>query len=57
VLHRIRKIGFDVVGRLKDTRTIQYLVNGEKKTLKQLYAANKKRRGMAASSKAYRTTA
>jgi hypothetical protein len=44
---RIRKIGFDVVGRLKDTKTIQYLVNGEKKTLKQLYAANKKRRGRA----------
>lgn len=42
---RICKIGFDVVGRLKDTTKIQYLVGGEKKTLKQIYAANKKRRG------------
>jgi hypothetical protein len=44
---RIKKIGFDVVGRLKDTTKIQYMVNGEKKTLKQLYNANKKRRGRA----------
>jgi hypothetical protein len=42
---RIRKIGFEVVGRLKDTTKIQYLVGGEKKTLRQIYAANKKRRG------------
>ena len=42
---RIRKIGFDVVGRLKNTTKIQYLVGGEKKTLKQIYSANRKRRG------------
>jgi len=41
----IKKIGFDVVGRLKDTSKIKYLANGEKKTLKQLYSTNKKRRG------------
>jgi len=44
---RIRKIGYDVVGRLKDTTKIKYLVNGTKLTLKQIYAANKKRRGRA----------
>ena len=47
VMMEIRKIGFDVVGRLKDTSKIKYLVNGEKRTLKQIYAANKKRRGRA----------
>lgn len=44
---RIRKTGFDVVGRLKDTSKIKYLLGDEKKTLKQIYAANKKRRGRA----------
>jgi len=44
---RIRKIGYDVVGRLKDTTKIKYLVNGMKLTLKQIYAANKKRCGRA----------
>jgi len=44
---RIREIGYDVVGRLKDTSKIKYLANGEKLTLKQIYAANKKRRGRA----------
>lgn len=36
---------FFVVARLKDTSKIKYLVSGEKKTLKQIYSANKKRRG------------
>jgi len=44
---RIRKIGYDVVGRLKDTTKIKYLVNGTKLTLKEIYATNKKRRGRA----------
>ncbi len=44
---RIKKVGFDVVSRLKDIKTIKYLVNGTKRTLKQIYAANKKRRGRA----------
>jgi hypothetical protein len=44
---RIHEIGFDVIGRLKDTRTIKYLYTGERKTLKQIYAASKKRRGRA----------
>jgi hypothetical protein len=41
----IKEIGFFVVGRLKDTKTIKYLIGGEKKTLKQIYATHKKRRG------------
>ena len=41
----IHEIGFYVVGRLKDAKNIMYLVNGEKKTLRQIYGANKKRRG------------
>ena len=41
----IREIGFFVVGRLKDTKNILYLIDGEKKTLKQIYDMNKKRRG------------
>jgi hypothetical protein len=44
---RIRKIGYDVVGRLKDTTKIKYLVGEKKFTLKQIYVANKKRRGRA----------
>jgi hypothetical protein len=41
----IKKIGFFVVGRLKNAKTIKYLVDGEKKTLKEVYDAHKKRRG------------
>jgi len=44
---RIHEIGYDVVGRLKDTSKIKYLVNGTKLTLKQIYSMNKKRRGRA----------
>jgi len=43
----IVKVGFDVVGRLKNTPKIKYMVNGQKQTLKGIYAANKKRRGRA----------
>jgi hypothetical protein len=42
---RICKIEFDAVGRLKDTSKIKYLVGSEKRTLKEIYAANRKRRG------------
>jgi hypothetical protein len=42
---RISQLGFDTVGRLKNTTKIKYWADGEKKTLKQIYAANKKRRG------------
>jgi hypothetical protein len=43
----ICKIGFDVVGRLKDTPKIKYLVNNAEKTLKEIYVENKKRCGRA----------
>lgn len=40
----IRALGFHVVARLKANK-VYYLVAGEKKTLKQIYNTNKKRRG------------
>ena len=45
VMMTIHEIGFFVVGRLKNNPKIKYLVNGKKMTLKEIYAANKKRRG------------
>ena len=41
----IKEIGFFVVGRLKKTKTVKYLIGGEKKTLNEIYDAHKKRRG------------
>jgi hypothetical protein len=41
----IRKLGFHVVGRLKNTKTILYSVDGKSQTLAQIYASSKKRRG------------
>jgi hypothetical protein len=41
----IRRLGFHVVGRLKNTKTIQYAVSGKLQTLAQIYASSKKRRG------------
>ena len=41
----INKIGFFVVGRLKKAKNIMYLIDGEKKTLNQIYDMHKKRRG------------
>ena len=43
----IKKLGYSVIARLKDTTKIKYLVNGTKMTLKEIYAANKKRPGRA----------
>jgi hypothetical protein len=42
----IKKIGLDVVGRLKNTPTIKYLVNETEMTLTQIYKSSKKRRGL-----------
>lgn len=42
---KIRALGLHVVSRVKDTTKIKYLVNGEKKTAKEIFRANKKRRG------------
>jgi len=44
---RIRGAGFDVVARLKDSPKIKYYAGGRKQTLRQIYAASKKRRGRA----------
>jgi hypothetical protein len=41
----IRKLGFHVVGRLKNTKTILYMVGGKMQTLAQIYASSKKRPG------------
>ena len=43
----IKETGYETIGRLKDTTKIMYLVDGKKQTLKQIYAAHKKRRGRA----------
>jgi hypothetical protein len=41
----IKRIGYDVVTRLKDHDNYRYLYKGEILSLKQIYKANKKRRG------------
>ena len=43
----ILKVGFHSVGMLKNTTKIKYLFGGEKKTLREIYAANRKRPGKA----------
>ena len=43
----ILKEGFHSVGMLKNTKTIKYLSGGTKKTLREIYAANRKRPGKA----------
>jgi len=42
---KIRALKLHVVSRVKDTTKIKYLVNGEKKTAKEIFRGNKKRRG------------
>ena len=42
---KIRSLKLHVTARVKDTPTIKYLVNGEKKTAKEIFKKNKKRRG------------
>lgn len=44
---KVAALNLSVVARVKDTSKIKYLVNGEKKTVKQIYSQNKKRRGRA----------
>ena len=41
----IAKIGLNVVARLKKTPKVKYLLDGEKRTLSQIYSSAKKRRG------------
>jgi hypothetical protein len=42
---KVAALGLFTTSRVKDTTTIKYLVNGEKKTAKEIFKANKKRRG------------
>ena len=43
----ILKVGFHSVGMLKNTTTIKYIFGGEPKTLREIYAASRKRPGKA----------
>ena len=42
---KICGLGLHVTARIKDTTKIKYLVNGEKKTAKEIFRENRKRRG------------
>jgi hypothetical protein len=42
---KVRDLGLHAVSRVKDTTKIKYLVNGERKTAKEIFRGNKKRRG------------
>jgi len=42
---KVSALGLHVVSRVKDTKTIKYLVNGKKQTVKEIFKNNKKRRG------------
>lgn len=42
---KIRALGLHVVARVKDTTKVKYLVNGERKTAKEIFRGNRKRRG------------
>jgi len=42
---RVRELGLHVVARVKDTSKIKYLVNGERKSAKEIFRSGRKRRG------------
>jgi len=42
---KIRALGLHVVARVKDTTKVKYLVNGERKTAKEIFKSSRKRRG------------
>ena len=42
---KIKALGLHVTARVKDTSTIKYLADGKRKTAKEIYQGNKKRRG------------
>jgi hypothetical protein len=44
-IFKINALGLHVTARVKDTTKIKYLVNSEKKTVKEIYNGNKKRCG------------
>jgi hypothetical protein len=43
---KIHALGLHVTARVKDTATISYLVNGERRTARQIFKENRKRCGM-----------
>jgi len=44
-ISKIRTLGLHVVTRVKNTPTIKYLVNGAKRTIKEIFDENRRRRG------------
>ena len=42
---KIKALGLHIVGRVKNTTTVKYLWNGERKTAKEIFNSNRKRRG------------
>ena len=42
---KVKSMGLNVVARVKDTTKIKYYAEGEKKTAREIYRANRKRRG------------
>ena len=42
---RIKALGLHVTARVKNSATIKYMVDGKKKTVKEIFQGNKKRRG------------
>lgn len=42
---KIRSLGLHVAARVKDTTKVKYLVNGERKTAKEIFRSGRKRRG------------
>ena len=42
----VKRLGFDVVARIKNHENYRYLYDGKNQSLSQIYKANKKRRGM-----------
>ena len=45
IIMKICALGLHVAGRVKDTTTVKYLVNGQKKTAREIFRENRKRRG------------
>ncbi|MDR0295026.1 MAG: transposase, partial [Prevotellaceae bacterium] len=41
----VKNLGYDTVARIKNHENYRYLYNGEKQSIRQIYRANKKRRG------------
>ena len=42
---KIHALGLHIVARVKDVRTVKYLIDGQKKTAREIFNENRKRRG------------